>query len=101
MMDSKSMAMVMRFSKDMTDAKMTEFLELIHNPDFKAADVPKTLHVLDKAKTFALPVLATRSWKLTEELHGSKSKKKKRARSSEEGRRCARRHASGRPFRRC
>jgi hypothetical protein len=80
MMDSKSLAMVIRFSKDMTDAKTTEFLELIHDPEFIAADVPKTQHVLNKAKTYALPVLAMRTWKLTEELHGSKStKKKKRA----------------------
>jgi hypothetical protein len=78
MINSSSLAKVIRFSKDMTEAKMSEFLELIHDPDLKMQDIPKTLHVLKKAKTYLLPVLQERTWTLPEEQRPSTSKKKKK-----------------------
>jgi hypothetical protein len=77
MLASETMRFLMRFSKGLTQEKMSELLEAL--PFLKAADAPRSYYIFDKAMRYSLPILEERTWKLPELVCTKKSRKKKKA----------------------
>lgn len=73
--NSPTLARLMRLRKGLSDEKLIEVLELIHSTDFDKKHVPKTMHFFKKAERYALPRLKQRTWTLPEAAHAEKKSK--------------------------
>lgn len=78
MLESPTMAFLMKFSKGLSKAKMTELLQAL--PTLQAKDAPRSMHLLEKAMRYSLPTLKTCTYKVpAHEQPVKKRKKRKKA----------------------
>ena len=75
MIKSDTMAMVMRFTKGLTDEKTDEFLTML--PLLDPKDAPRSRHFLEKARTYSRQTLEESVWTLPERPHKRKKGKRK------------------------